>query len=155
MKKNLASQSAFFNRRFLISFAFCSVGVLLALLAFALYPGANALAQQQNQSTSPATLLTSEEAHRIAEGIRPLVNRSTEGLIQRQHADGSVSMDLEGRFQNVIVAKKEANGKISQSCVEDADSAAAFFGIDPQLISPSQTAPATQTQPGPRQSDDR
>jgi hypothetical protein len=152
MKKNLASQSAFFNRRFLISFAFCSVGVVLALLAFALYPGANALA---NQSTSPARSLTSEEAHTIAEGIRPLVNRSTEGLIQRQHADGSVSMNLEGRFQNVIVAKKEASGKVSQSCVEDADSAAAFFGIDPQLISPGHTAPATQAQPGPRQSDDR
>src|SRR5204862_8097912 len=49
MKKQHASRSAFFNPRFLISFAFCTIGVLLALVAFALYPGGNALAKQ-NQS---------------------------------------------------------------------------------------------------------
>src|ERR1700730_2955393 len=45
MKTRPAAQSAFFNPRVLISFAFCAVGVLLALLAFALYPGATVLAQ--------------------------------------------------------------------------------------------------------------
>ena len=51
MKKKPASQSAFFNPRFLISFAFCAIGALIALFAFALYPGGKALAQapQQNQ----------------------------------------------------------------------------------------------------------
>ncbi len=46
MKKKSASRSAFFNPRFLISFAFCAIGVFLTLLAFALYPGATALARQ-------------------------------------------------------------------------------------------------------------
>jgi len=49
MKKKLLSNSAFFNPRVLISFAFCAIGVLLALLAFALYPGATALAKGQQQ----------------------------------------------------------------------------------------------------------
>lgn len=55
MKKKPASLSAFFNPRILISFAFCSIGVLLALIAFALYPGATALAQgpRLNQSNVP------------------------------------------------------------------------------------------------------
>src|SRR5205823_10073725 len=55
MKKKPASKSAFFNPRVLISFAFCATGVLLGLLAFALYPGGNARAQgpQQNQSDVP------------------------------------------------------------------------------------------------------
>jgi hypothetical protein len=53
MKKKSASRSAFFNPRVLISFAFCAIGVLLALLAFALYPGGNAFARQ-NQSAAPA-----------------------------------------------------------------------------------------------------
>ena len=58
MKKKPASRSAFFNPRVLISFAFCSIGVLLALLAFALYPGATALAKgaQQNQQAGQAKL---------------------------------------------------------------------------------------------------
>jgi len=50
MKKKFASKSAFFNPRVLISFAFCAIGVLLALRAFALDPGATALAKGQKQN---------------------------------------------------------------------------------------------------------
>ena len=52
MKKKSASKSAFFNPRVLIGLAFCVIGLVLALLAFALYPGGNVLAKgsQQNQS---------------------------------------------------------------------------------------------------------
>jgi hypothetical protein len=155
MKKHLTSQSAFFNRRVLISFAFCSIGVLLALLAFALYPGGTALAKgsQQNQSVGQGRPLTPEEAQKVAEGIKLLVNQSTEGLVQVQRADGSVSMDLQGRFQNVTVAKKEADGSVSQSCVDNVDSAAAFFGINSQLIDPAKAAPGSQNQPGPKPED--
>ena len=38
MKKNRSSRSGFFRPRILLSFAFCSIGVLLALLAFAVLP---------------------------------------------------------------------------------------------------------------------
>lgn len=155
MKKKPTSQSAFFNRRILVSLAFCSIGILLALLAFALYPGGNALAQGQQQNQPAAQSLTPEEARKMAEGIRPLVNRSIDGLVQVQRPDGSVSMDLQGRFQNVTVAKKEANGTISKSCVDNADAAAAFFGISPQLIEPAKTAPAPANQPAPEQSENR
>jgi hypothetical protein len=147
MKKKHASKSAFFNRRILISFAFCSIGLLLALVAFALYPGGKALAQGQRPNQTP------EEAQRLAEGIKPLVNRSTEGLVEVTRPDGSVSMNLQGRFQNVAVARREANGTISQSCVDNVDAAAAFFGINPQLLDPTRPAPAFQNQTGPNQSD--
>ena len=45
MKKKLNPQSAFFNRRVLVSFAFCLIGVALALLAFGFYPSQSARAQ--------------------------------------------------------------------------------------------------------------
>ncbi len=45
-----------------------------------------------------------------------------------------VSMNLQGRFQNVSLARKEADGTISQSCVNDLESAADFFEIDPALL---------------------
>ena len=54
MKKKSASRSAFFNPRFLISFAFCAIGVFLALLAFALYPGGNARAAQSSRHDQSA-----------------------------------------------------------------------------------------------------
>ena len=46
MKKKPASKSAFFNPRVLIGFSFCLLGLVLALLAFAAYPGGNAFARQ-------------------------------------------------------------------------------------------------------------
>jgi hypothetical protein len=78
--------------------------------------------------------LTQEEAQRMAAGIKELVNQSTDGLQQVKQADGSVSMDLQGHFQNVAVAKRDENGNLVQSCVDNRESAAAFFQIDPALV---------------------
>src|SRR5437867_1592180 len=52
MIKRPASQSAFFNPRVLIGLAFCSIGLLLTLLVFALSPGGNALAQRPQPDES-------------------------------------------------------------------------------------------------------
>lgn len=87
-----------------------------------------------DRETGKARPLTAEEAQKLAEGIKQLVNQSTEGLVEVRHADGSVSMDLQGRFQNVLLAKKEDDGTISQACVDNLDVATAFFDIDPKLV---------------------
>ncbi|MEK6280498.1 MAG: hypothetical protein AABN95_09120 [Acidobacteriota bacterium] len=78
--------------------------------------------------------LTPDEAQKLAAGLKELVNQSTEGLAEVKHADGSVSVDLEGRFQNVTVARINKDGSIAQSCVDNPKAAGAFFGIDPKLI---------------------
>lgn len=78
--------------------------------------------------------LTPEEARKLAAGLKQMVNQSTEGLVQVQHADGSVSMDLEGRFQNVTVARVNEDGSVTQSCVDNPQAAAEFFRIDPKLL---------------------
>mgnify|MGYP001408489606 CR=1 FL=1 len=87
-----------------------------------------------DRDTGKARPLTAEESQKLAEGIKQLVNQSTEGLVQVRHADGSVSMDLQGRFQSVLLAKKEDDGTISQACVDNLDAATAFFEIDPKLV---------------------
>jgi len=91
---------------------------------------------QEGQTFSQAQIrpLTQQEAQQMAEGLKNLVNQSTDGLKQVQHADGSVSMDLEGRFQSAALAKRDENGKLILSCVDSPRAAAAFFGIDPQLV---------------------
>jgi hypothetical protein len=78
--------------------------------------------------------LTQEEAQKLAEGIKQLINQSTDGLKNVNHPDGSVSIDLEGRFQSVAVAKRDEDGTLIQSCVDNREAAAVFFGIDPQLV---------------------
>lgn len=75
-----------------------------------------------------------QDPEKIAGGLRQLVNQSTDGLVEVQHADGSVSVNLDGRFQNVTVARVNANGSLSQACVDNPRAAGAFFGVDPKLI---------------------
>ena len=78
--------------------------------------------------------LTPQEAEKLAAGLKPMLNQSTEGLVEVQHSDGSVSMDLEDRFQNVTVARVNKDGTVSTSCVDNPRAAGAFFGIDPKQI---------------------
>jgi hypothetical protein len=89
--------------------------------------------------------LTPEEAQRLAAGIKQVVNQSTEGLQYVRHADGSISVDLQGRFQNAAVAKLDEDGKLTESCVDNPEAAAEFFGIDPQLVGVKRSASATKT----------
>lgn len=78
--------------------------------------------------------LTKDETRRFAEGLKQLINQSTDGLVEVKHEDGSISMDLQGRFQDVMLAKSDADGNVSMSCVENLQSAADFFEIDPKLL---------------------
>jgi len=75
-----------------------------------------------------------EDAQKLGAGLKELVNQSTDGLVEVHHPNGSVSIDLEDRFQNVTVARINKDGSISQSCVDNPRAAGAFFGIDPKLI---------------------
>jgi hypothetical protein len=99
-----------------------------------------------DRQTGQVRPLTPEESKRLAEGIKQLVNQSSEGLVEVRHANGGVSMDLQGRFQNVMLAKKEADGSVSHACVNDLEAAAEFFEIDPALLGIS--APVSKSQSG-------
>lgn len=101
---------------------------------------------QVNSQTGEIKALTQEEARKLAAGLKQMINQSTEGLVQVQHDDGSVSMDLEGRFQNVTVARVNKDGSVSQSCVDNPQAAGAFFGIDPKLIENEANAGAIRSQ---------
>ncbi len=100
-----------------------------------------------DRQTGESRPLTLEEAQTLAEGIKQLVNPTTDGLVEVRHANGGVSMNLQGHFQNVSLAKKEADGTITQSCVNDLESAADFFEIDPALLGVAADAPVSKSEP--------
>lgn len=89
---------------------------------------------QVNSQTGQIKPLTPEEARTLAAGLKQMVNKSTEDLVQTQHGDGSVSVDMGDRFRNVTVARVNKNGSIAQSCIDNPRAASAFFGFDPKLI---------------------
>lgn len=107
-------------------------------------------ANQKGVQTGQIKPLTQEEAQRLAAALKELANQSTAGLKSVHHPDGTVSMDLQGRFQNVALARKNEDGSVSQACVDNPQAGAAFFGIDPQLVgvkTNTSAAGATRTSP--------
>jgi hypothetical protein len=98
-----------------------------------------------DRQTGESRPLTRQEAETLAQGIKQLVNPTDEGLVQVRSANGGVSMDLQGHYQNVSVARMEADGSVSQSCVNDLESAASFFDIDPALLGIE--APVSKAEP--------
>jgi hypothetical protein len=101
---------------------------------------------QVNAQTGQLKPLSPQEAQRLADGLKRLFNRSTDGLVEVHHADGSVSMDLDGRFQNVAVARVEEDGTLTESCIDSPEAAAAFFRLDPKLLG-VEAAPVRQVPP--------
>lgn len=72
--------------------------------------------------------LTQEQSQQIADALEG--NKSTEGLVEVQHADGTVEVDLQGHFQNVMVAKRNGDGSVSNACVDNPEAAKSFLKSD-------------------------
>jgi hypothetical protein len=74
------------------------------------------------QGTNPQDLL-------LADTIKRLTNRSTDGLIQKREASGNgFSMDLGEGFQNVMLSKIDTDGEPVAACVTSVEEANAFLG---------------------------
>ena len=88
-----------------------------------------------NAQTLQQGPLTQDQAQQIADALKD--NQSTEGLVQAQNPDGSVSVDLQGRFQNVMMARKNDDGSVSQACIDNSAAASAFLRANPQPVEES------------------
>lgn len=110
---------------------------LLAALALLASAGSAAAepAKAQNQNAlktlptgaedEPAAAAPLARAAAVAPEIDldAMTSRSSEGLTQVLHADGTISVDLEGRFMNVVVATPGADGRATVSCVDHVERA--------------------------------
>lgn len=65
-----------------------------------------------------------------------MLSRSTEGLTSRVLPNGAVALDLQGRFMNLSVATRNADGTISMNCVHDAAQAERHFHQHAPAASP-------------------
>ena len=55
------------------------------------------------------------------------LKRSGEGLVVEQHADGTVMVDLQGRFQHAVLARVNADGTVEMQCHDQLRPAAEFL----------------------------
>ena len=67
-----------------------------------------------DKSTGKLRAPTREEMQELTAGLE--ASQSTEGLKVTMLEDGTGMIDLDGRFENHLVAKKNADGSISTTC---------------------------------------
>ncbi|MGI9056341.1 MAG: FG-GAP-like repeat-containing protein [Pyrinomonadaceae bacterium] len=64
----------------------------------------------------------------IADFIRQVTDRSFNGLVERRKSSGTVALDLDGRFQNVMLSRLDFTGNPVAACVSSIGEAYLFFG---------------------------
>jgi hypothetical protein len=65
--------------------------------------------------------------------LETALSRSSEGLVRETMPNGTVRLNLQGRFMNASVAHLDAQGHVQTSCTEDLDQAECFLeGTSPQ-----------------------
>ena len=122
------------------AFRFCMASLLCAMLALTLTPlsfaqhaaksGPSADSGQKAAVDNSGKLRqpTEEEVQALSRGLEN--HRSSKGLKPTQHADGSVSVALDERFESTSMARINADGTVSQACVESKKQAETFLKTD-------------------------
>jgi ribosomal protein L25 (general stress protein Ctc) len=78
-----------------------------------------------NAQTLQQGPLTQEQSQQVADALEG--NKSTEGLAQVKQADGTIEVDLQDRFQNVTIARRNDDGTVSAACVDTPEAAREFL----------------------------
>lgn len=92
--------------------------------------GLNTYGQNDRAKRPPVSGSASDADKGLAELIQRFTNRSSEGLTETIKTDGSVSVDLEGRFQNLMLSRLNERGEPVAACVTSIGEANDFLGRD-------------------------
>lgn len=84
---------------------------------------------QVDSTTGQLRPLTPDEARRLAAGMQRYLNRSTEGLQVTQLPNGGEAVNIEDRFENFSVAKRNPDGTIATECIATPEELNSFLGI--------------------------
>lgn len=121
------------------------IGMILSAVVLALTIGTIALSHSSSQVSQKKFVATKkiridpvtgelrkptqEETDEMVRSIEQLTNRSSEGLTVSTRANGTSAVDLQGRFQTVVVVRANADGTMETKCVTSMDEAAEFLGL--------------------------
>lgn len=92
-------------------------------------PGSAGMVVALDPETGTFGMPSAEQARELEEQMKASLSHSDEGLVVVHHPDGSSSVDLQGRFQCMSIAKIGADGRVHTTCVQD--HGAALHALDP------------------------
>jgi hypothetical protein len=79
--------------------------------------------------TGTLRLPTPQETQDLVDSLVEMTNRSMDGLQVTTLANGTKSVDIDGRFQSVMLARPSEDGTWEMKCVTTFDEATEFLGI--------------------------
>ena len=79
--------------------------------------------------TGTLRLPTAQEIETLVDSLIEMTNRSTDGLQLTTLADGTKTLNIEGRFQSVTLARPGEDGTWEIRCVNTFEEAADFLGL--------------------------
>ena len=82
-----------------------------------------------DKTTGKVRKPTQEETDAMVSQISELTNRSSEGLNVKQSSNGMKFVDLQGRFNSVMLGRANADGTTEIRCVFSIEEAADFLGL--------------------------
>src|SRR4051812_38851175 len=83
-----------------------------------------------DQATKQVRMPTASEVQSMVAQISSATNRSSEGLTAKTLPNGTKQVNLQGRFQQVTIARANADGTMETRCVSSMEEAAAFLGLE-------------------------
>ena len=72
-----------------------------------------------------------EEARAMAVSLERIFRQSTQGLQAEQRSDGSLKLDLKGRFLSVSLARRNPDGSVATDCTNSLQRALDWLGAAP------------------------
>jgi hypothetical protein len=95
-------------------------------------PGTAGMVVAIDPETGTVGMPSAEQMKAFDEQMKSSLNQSDVGLEFINHPDGSTSVDLQGRYQSVSIAKIGADGRPQTTCVDTHEAArAALDGTAP------------------------
>lgn len=91
---------------------------------------------------------TREQWNQLSDLEQQRLDHSSAGLIEVHHPDGSVSVDLQGRFQEFATVRIGPDGKLIFQCVDGAENAER--ALKGPILGPAEVAPVQNTHAPPR-----
>jgi len=91
---------------------------------------------------------TREQWNELSDLEQQRLDHSSAGLVEVHHPDGSVSVDLQGRFQEFATVRIGPDGKLVFQCVDGAENAER--ALKAPILGPAEIAPARSTPARPR-----
>jgi hypothetical protein len=82
-----------------------------------------------DKQTGQLRMPTGQELNEVVESLATLTKRSTEGLQQTSAASGGITIDLDGGFGGVMLARPNADGTWETKCVFTIEEGAEFLGL--------------------------